>query len=60
MNDREKLSVLEHRLKCLESKPVSSWERPIHDVARLAIETEITEIGRRLFKRGYLGRTPQG
>lgn len=48
MNDREKLTVLEGRLAELERRPARSWERPILEVARLAIEAEISEIGRRL------------
>lgn len=59
MTDRERLSELLMRLARLESLAVDPWEKPIHDVARLAIEAEITQIGQRLGRRDYWRRRPQ-
>ncbi len=54
MNDREKLDLLERRLRCIQSQSVPEWQRPILEVARQAIEAELTDLGRRLVRRTYL------
>ena len=54
MNDREKLDLLERRLRRIErSESVPEWQRSILEIARQAIEAELTEIGRRLVRRTY-------
>ncbi len=53
MNDREELDLLERRLRCFKGKPVREWQRSILEIARQAIEAELTEIGRRLVRRTY-------
>ena len=53
MGDREKLDLLERRLRCIESESVPEWQRSILEVGRQAIEAELTEIGRRLVRRTY-------
>ena len=53
MNDREKLDLLERRLRCFEGKLVPEWQCSILEIARQAIEAELTEIGRRLVRRTY-------
>ncbi len=54
MNDREKLDLLERRLRCIQSQSVPEWQRSILEVARQAIEAELTDLGRRLVRRTYL------
>ena len=58
ISDREKLELLERRLRCIESESVPEWQRSILEVARQAIEAELTEIGRRLVRRN-LWRQPR-
>ena len=38
MGDREKLDLLERRLRCIESESVPEWQRSILAVGRQAIE----------------------
>ncbi|MEM7201235.1 MAG: hypothetical protein AAF628_13265 [Planctomycetota bacterium] len=52
MNDHDKIHMLQARLRDLDRRPASPWERPIHDVARLALELELSELGQRLARRG--------
>lgn len=48
MNDRDKLLTLLDRLETLEHRIVPPWQRAIVDVARQALENEITSIARKL------------
>ena len=58
MNDLEKLDLLEKRLRCIQSQSVPEWQRSILEVARQAIEAELTDLGKRLVRRNYW-RQPQ-
>ena len=53
MCDQQKLEVLKQRLNELELRIPAVTERPIVEVARIAILEEITAIGHRLQRRGY-------
>ena len=50
--DRELVGLLNQRLKDLETQSVPVWQRPIQEVARLAILQEITAVGRRIARAG--------
>ncbi len=53
MNDREKLDLLEKRLRSIQSQSVPECQRSILEVARQAIEAELSDLGRRLVRRTY-------
>jgi hypothetical protein len=53
MSDLERVKILKNQLKRLDCEPVPAWQRSIHEVARLAIEAELTAVGRRLSARSY-------
>jgi len=59
MNDREKLENLKNRLHQMRTTIVPGWARPIQEVGCMAIEAEITELGRRLVARGLTIRAPR-
>jgi hypothetical protein len=46
MSEREKIHELNRKLHSLEQRTVTNWERPILEVARLAILQEIATLGR--------------
>lgn len=48
MSDYERLEMLSQRLRDFENRTVPAWQRPINDVARLALVQEIASIGRRI------------
>ncbi len=58
MNDREKLDLLERRLRRIQRQSVPESQRSILEVARQAIEAELTELGRRLVRRTYWRQPP--
>ena len=51
MSDREKIRVLQDRLEILERRGSAPWEKSIREVARLALETEIAQLGKRVVAR---------
>ncbi len=53
MNDREKLDLLQRRLRCIQRQSVPESQRSILEVARQAIESELADLGRRLVRRAY-------
>ena len=50
--DHELVGLLNQRLKDLDTRSVPVWQRPIQEVARLAILQEITTVGRRIARAG--------
>lgn len=48
MSDYEKIEMLNQRLKDMETRSVPVWQRPINEVARLALIQEITLVGQQI------------
>ncbi len=48
MSDLERMELLKSRLDRIQHEPFAAWQRSIREVARLALETELTDIGRRM------------
>jgi hypothetical protein len=57
MSDLDKIQLLLRRLEELEHRIVPDWQKPIVEVARQALESKLTELGRRLRRYDYL-RSP--
>ena len=61
MSDHDRIELLQARLREMQLRTLAPWERPIAEVARRAIESELTEVGRRLLRRAWgLPRPPHG
>jgi hypothetical protein len=59
MTDRDRLALLEDRLRNMRLTLAPAWQRSILAVAREAIEAELTAIGRRLRQDAWLRREAQ-
>ena len=53
-SDQERLEALIRRLADIETRSVPSWQRPIQEVARLALQEEISSLGRRVARSSAL------
>jgi hypothetical protein len=56
MTDRDRLALLEERLRTLRLTLAPAWQRSILAVAREAIEAELTAIGQRMRRDAWLRR----
>ena len=53
MNDHDRIHMLRDRLMQMQRTPGSECERAVLQVGRLAIESELAEIGQRLAQHRY-------
>ena len=53
MNDHDRIDLLRDRLTQLQRTPGSECERAVLQVGRLAIESELAELGQRLAQHRY-------
>lgn len=58
MDDRERIQELTRRLRDMERRQVTAWERPILEVARQALAAEICVLARNLSRWDQMFRKP--
>jgi hypothetical protein len=58
MDDRERIQELNKRLREMERCDVTTWERPILEVARQALSAEISALARNVSRWDQMFRKP--
>ncbi len=59
MSDLERIHLLQQRLQEMTQQTVPAWQQPMQSAARLLLQTEVSDLGRRLARRQAANTQPK-